>query len=621
WRPLDAFAGRITVDRAAFEGIEALRRPETEKKERRPLKLPDRRPDVAIRSLTIKDARVATPARPVRLDGAGRLAMGGRRLELRFDARSEAGDRAAIDVAIDPTADGVVVAADVAGPADGALAALSGAGGAIDVSARGAGPPERFRIDLAAELGRIGRVDARLFGDVSEAIRLDIQGAATLQNRGVVDAIGPRVVFAVALAELDKGWRADVRRFDAEAGTAVGAVEIGVSGDGRIETALARFDVRPGALLKKRAPSWVADAFGDAVRIDASSRRRGAVYATDAALAGGRATLRLTEVATRDGVVGGIGALDVAPSTAGPALLREGGEARALFRRDAQGSWRFENASAAAKGYGSFSGDGLYVPASRRIEAKGLASVKPAVFQRIGLQTTKDAAVKISVSGQLDALDLTLDAALPAARQIPASRLQARLQGSFRDAAGRLAWTSGAASASASLALSPQEVRLDALSVAAPDLSAAGWARWNRARGRIETDIRYAARGESTIWPGVAVGGDGALKGAVAFGSGDGGRLDARFDRLIVRTQKIDAATVTVEGPRTALSVSLAARRWAFGAGAVDRLSARADLDLPARRGDLRAFSATAFDAKLALVRPAPLRFADGLAVDGLSLA
>ncbi|MBY0422429.1 MAG: hypothetical protein K2Q06_09005, partial [Parvularculaceae bacterium] len=39
WRPLDAFAGRITVDRAAFEGIEALRRPETAKKERRPHKL------------------------------------------------------------------------------------------------------------------------------------------------------------------------------------------------------------------------------------------------------------------------------------------------------------------------------------------------------------------------------------------------------------------------------------------------------------------------------------------------------------------------------------------------------------------------------------------------------
>ena len=164
WRPAQVLRARIVVDLAAVEGAALMRAPpegEDDDEAREPgelrlPRLPDGLPDILIEQVRITDFAVGEALIGVRrtFAASGELAISDQTVRVNATAREGGGsDEARIAVAYDRSTGGALVDVGLDSAADGAIARMIGAEGAVDMRLAGEAPAADFRATLALAAG------------------------------------------------------------------------------------------------------------------------------------------------------------------------------------------------------------------------------------------------------------------------------------------------------------------------------------------------------------------------------------------------------------------------------------------------------------------------------------
>lgn len=172
WSPGGLARGKIEIESIIVENTRIIATP-PKRERRRPFKgleLPDSLPALSIGGIEIRNLVIGETivAKPIRLDGAGRIDMGGRRLLIETAIRSEDNlDDVSIRIDRDPVGRRLIVDARITSDRAGALATLFRADGPIDLSAAGEGSSEDYRLAFQCACGDAGAIDGAVSGDLT----------------------------------------------------------------------------------------------------------------------------------------------------------------------------------------------------------------------------------------------------------------------------------------------------------------------------------------------------------------------------------------------------------------------------------------------------------------------
>lgn len=623
WRPLALFGRGVDIESLTIDGARLERRPAATS-QNAPFTLPKRLPRIAIERLAIRSMVIGAglTGREIALNGAGRFTMGGAALRADFSLDGAAsGDKAAAQVVIDPNGDAVRIRIDLASPADGAIAAVAGFGGAISIKASGDGPPDNFRIETTAALGALAEIKAAFSGDIKKSEAIDAAGALQLGARlsPLAREIGSELAFDFSIRKAQNGYAADIRRLSSGVGTAAGTIAAKTDTGGAISQASAAIRV---SLATNYRPSVQALLGGDA-KIEATAERRGGKYAFSGTVLAPRATLRFVDAARRSDGVTALVDLAVSPNTAGPAFARAGFDARGRLVRETGGRYSFEDAMIHTARIGAFAGRGGYAPAAGLFDLEGDVRFAPEAVSRfapwahLGGRT----AGKIAARGALS--NFTTQINLRATQGETPVQLVAEIAGLPDSPRGRIAYE-GRRGVSAIATLdtpSPGELRLRTITARGAAFSLDGQAAFGAQDRALTLDLHYEAAAATELWPGVSVEGAGALKGVIALGQNKTA-LAGDADRLTINGARIDGLVASATGASSALQL-MGKVRAAVISGSPPLRGARleAEVDLKTRAATVKSMSASLNGADLRLARPARLRFDNGIAVEGATLS
>lgn len=620
WRPLDLIYGRIAIDALFVDGALIERRPHY-KQESRPFRLPERLPQLSIGRLEIRPLTVgASPAgAPIALRGGGRVAMGGAQFaaDLSF-ASAEAGDKAAFRVSIDPHTDLIDVFVDIASPADGAITALAGLGGAVSVKAAGAGPSQQIRIQSEAAFGAVGALQASVTGDLKSANTLAVIGEFRWGSRyaAIAKELGPRLAFDVVLRRTPEGYAADLRQAATENASANGTLSALVDRRGAVASASAAINVQLAAAYRSELQALLG---GDA-RTEATAERRGAEYAVAGSLEAPRGVLRFIDGARRNGALSALVDVDLKPSATGPLFARAGLQGRGRLTRATNGVYALDDTRIRAEGLGAYSGRAEYAPKERRFAINGKSEIAQEAVTRFAPWIGAGAwSAEIDAQGDFD--DYAAKIRLQERGGSP-SRIAAELGGLPHAPRGavRFARSDGLSAEADFDTPAPGVIRSRTISARKDGFVLDGSAAYRKDDGGIDLDLRYAAATPTVLARGFIVEGAGKVAGKLALRGNSA--IEATASSLALGGAKIDGLEVSARGKPAALKISAEARDTMFGALLHLRsMRLEASADLTERTAAISALSATAKNAPLRLVKPATAAFSRGISLRSLSLA
>jgi translocation and assembly module TamB len=634
WSPLRLLRREIAIDRLSFNGATIFALPPEKDRSGDGFELPEALPRLSIGRLTFTNILFAegVAGAPLRLDGAGALAMRGESFVAKLDAASS-NNRDEISITIERTDNGAAPVLDVrvASRVDGALAALARSDGPISIEITGAGSTHAYRTDFAAELGGYGSLQGRSDADLTSPIK----SAVTASGR-----LGPR--FEAARKELGESldFYGVVTLDDTLMVLSIDSLRMAIGeGSGRIAWTRATGDVSSPTmefdLSVLLAKSWRPELqryVGEKALLNGRLTRAGKEYEGDLSAETPLALFRSTGFRSdlRRFWRGPAG-LVVKANSAAPVVMRSGVSATGALELERDKPLRMTALAAETMNGARFRGDVAYGLATRNFDLQGDVSLSPEFAQALSsrIKLAGPATARLTLARQTDSYlarlaGVTPNLAIDGRTIGPASHAIA-LSGSMQEFGGTIASRSlkGPGSLKSRIARKPSgEWRIFDLLYEGRGFALAGGGAIDRRAKAAIIDLRYKGDAGAEPFPGVEISGEAFATGKINADTKPN-KIEIGIPRLSTPRFAIDDLRAVVTGPQAALRVDVGASGAKFpGAVRVDDLAATlafsaADPELIT----LSALRARINEAPAHLVRPATVTLGDAFMVTPVSLS
>lgn len=633
WSPQALFARRVKIDRVLIDDAVLLARApaRARKKPFKGFELPERLPAISIDRIELRNLQVSAPlvGDPLRLDGDGAIDMGGQALSVRARIKgADARDDVEIDIDRDPAGAALALRVNILSKPDGAIAALSGSGGAVAVSAVGSGPPSHYRIAIEAQAGAYGALSGNLAGNLERLEAIDFEATAipgARFDRWQMD-VGDRVHASGALFPSDRGGRIEIATLSAGFGSLSGSAQWRNG-----ETALASAEA---TIRSEFSPSWrsqLQSVIGDLIEAEVTVERKGRVYigAASARTPVLSATLRPLETDLGSSLSGELSAA-VSDKSAMLARLQSSLRGAGAFALALHKEIRLTEFSISSENGAAFKGDASYQFVNGRFDVEGdiaadasaIRAIAPAIAPKDG------ATAAVALSGAATDFNLQLTVAAPAfqvqASDWPASSISVALSHlpasptgelSLRAVDGSLrSFTRMRRDLDGAIALSGIDHRGDGFALT-------GNASVNPKTREGTIDLLYKGADGAEPWPGFMISGEASARGALTSANADN-RVEVNAPALRTKTWSLERLSLSARGPAD----RLAFKATAGGLNLSDRLrleKLKIDGEAEIGRGTTLSIASASADfegAPVRLDRPAAIALGGGLAVDDLSI-
>ncbi|GAB4516634.1 MAG: translocation/assembly module TamB domain-containing protein [Amphiplicatus sp.] len=629
WRPLALLGRRVHAERLHVEGLRLLRAPparERGEEELRAPPWPPRFPRIAVDAFALVDARVdeTLAGRPLRLDGAGALEMGGAAIKAQLSLSSEH-DTDLVDLALDfdPAANRLFLDLVAASQADGAVATLAALDGPLFLEAKADAPADSFVMTVDGSLGGYGDVEARLGGDLAEmrSVRAEAALAFGPKLAALARETGPRLELAATLRGEGERMMLAIERIGGAAGAVSGEVRW-TNRRGRLAGLEAGLDASLADDYRPALQRWV----GSHVDFAMTAEPRGDGYAVAADIDGATWSVDIREARTNlhDRFEGRVDVALEEDARRPGHFARAGAAGARVLVSDA----RIEAENMRLRlGESSFDGDGALDLSADAFELAGAGALAADLAEAFveGLALSTPASFELEARGAFDRFEARLEADAPPAsfggEALPAATLSLDLAGLPRLPSGDITArrTDGRGRAEIQLRSS-----LDGR-ISAPRVLVRGEAfrlhgdgSYDPARGHVALDLDYEGEEGATPWPGLA------LEGAFAISGGVGRDSEGAFvltaPRLSVNAIETRNFALNANGTLRALAFSATADRIAgLPVGEIAALSVGGEADLEdGAQATLARFEARVGGVPARLATPARFFFDDGVEISGL---
>lgn len=635
WRPLALIRGKISIDSLAISGVDVLREPAEARRDkatpeaRGAVRLPRGLPALAIRNLALSQVRVseAVAGRPIVLDGAGAVRMGGDLLKLRFVANSEnASDFIDATIELDPSSDHGLVDILLASEAGGAIASLLDLGGPAYLKVEGEAPLSRFTAKLAGEIGAYGALEAWLASDLSAGESLSVDAKIAFGGRlaSISSKIGPDLFLQGEIRRARAELAVVLTGARAEAGAVSGVLRWTNRGD-RIEKAHAALDFE---FTQARLPE-IRNYLGPkaSVEIDASLGRGG--YGLDAELVSPTMTVSLRKGRTdlRRSLAGHLSA-ELAPNQERPAPFREGVEAAAEVSLGENSAVALRSFELTLADGSSLAGDGAYGGEDHTVSFAGDATITPAFIKgRISaIEPGGPLVARLTATGTANDFSMKIEAESSEARMngaaIPAADISARLTGLPNKISAAL--TARPIGRKGELTLLFRETDAGSFSlprvhIESPSLDLSGSGAWNAASEAASIDMTYLGKENAEPYPGLPLSGSLSVKGDIGRRAG-ATELHIEAQNLVSDDFAIGALELRASGPSDRFAFDIdAGGVTAPVAGLFDTIEAHGVANLTgAPRFRFDRFAALRAGEPISLTAPATLIVGEEIRVENL---
>jgi len=639
WRPMALLRGDIRIDLITLQSAHLLREPpERDEPDSEPeplnLELPNNLPSITIAALSITNFRSDLGGVPARLDGAGALAMGGRRINAAMNLTSSDGsDVIDARINLDPNQDRVAVDINVTSNANGLITTLAGVKGAIFLEATGDAPIGAADIAVNASLGALGALSGQIGGDLKQLDALTLTAAfrpgPALSN---MRELGETLSLKAQLEQRRRGGVFTISELSAGAGALTGSAEW--TSDRR---GVKKLEANADFTFANEYRPGLQAYLGETLNLTTILNRQSDGYGVSAALTGDGVSLSLVDGASdlARRLSGHVqGSLDPRDGTT-PPLLGRGVTVNGALALERGAAATANGFVATIGGATTISGDARYSFADETISFDGDIDLAPGLISVLAPSVEPRGAVTgmLEVSGTLDRFTLKASVETPPLRingnEAPPLIFKAAFAGLPMLPTGDI--SARAANGAANGASGKFDAQLRASqngAIAIPLLAYSGAGFALNGSGAIhaetqhmEIDVRYLGEAGAEPWPGLALAGDLEIKGVLSRETA-ASDLNLTSNSLNANGAAISNLNLRAKGPPDAIDVAVTAASIASPKGrAVTELNASGVVDAGVARLTLQRFDAVIDTMAARLTQPAVATFNDGAAINDLRLA
>lgn len=633
WRALAALGGEIDIERLAVIRAHLLREPPTAKRPKpdepfTPPRLPTDLPRVRIADFSIDDftADPSIAGRPIGLDGQGRIAMGGKALDLRLKATGDYDNLSAM-ITLAPATNRGSVEVLLASEANGIFATLAKLDGRLLVEAQGDAPLSDFAANIDAEIGAYGVIDVRIAGNLIRADAVRIEASMTFGEKfsSIAREIGGTVALAATITQSEDQALVKLVRFRSAAGEASGNLTWGLRGDA-IRSVTGNLSAKFAETYRSDIQSYI----GNSATLQFTAEQRLNQYAVDGSLTTPRADLTIqqgeTDLASR---LSGAVTASLAPSDAFPKPLRDGFTANSSIMLVEGDKSQLDDLRVETPDGSVFQGDVTYDAETESIDLAGDAIIEPAMIAQFIEDAKPHGPVRmhIAASGPFDTLSGKAIVQSPAVAigngWLPESQSEItfinREAGIAADISGR---AKDGGSLTAQISLTGAAISVPRFDIASRNFTVKAKGIYRRDPEAAEIDLVYKGDGPAQPWPGLTLAGEIALNGTIGRNN-TANALALTAKGLRSDDYEVGSLDATAKGPSSELAIALTAEGLLLPhIGPSEKLQAAALVNL----GEPMTLSLTRFEASAQgidarLTSAAQFSFGDGVAVKNLKAA
>ncbi len=632
WTPIALLRKKIAIASITIENARINTLPPT-RGERKPFKgfeLPEQLPGVSIGKIDVVNLQVgdAIVGDAIRLDGAGRVDLGGRNFSIDLAVNGQDG-RDAATVRLDRNAeDGrLVVEAKVFSEATGAIAALSRAGGPVNLSAQGEGSPQDYRLRIGGAFGDAGSIDAQLGGDLEtlEAVTFSLTAVPGRRFEKWAEDVGAMLVAEGEFIPAVRGGHMDLNRLTLGAGAASGTIDWRNGADS-LQTAAVNLNLDFADFWRPDLQRAIGNKVAAAVNLD----RRQKSFDLDAKVTCDFLALDVVDGFTDLGSrLGGRIKVKVAPESSLAALAQSAIAGNADFTFLSGDSIGIENAEIKTPDGLRLSGEAHYAFDAQTFSAKGGLSFTDQflVARMPALRARGNTTADFDITGGVENFALRLTATAPALAVDSAIFAPARatlsLTGLPANPVGSLSYDAfdGSRTLTSKVGVTNGYWRLKDLLYRGKGFVLSGGLGVKPETREGALDLSYQGGAGAEPWPGILVEGDARASGALNRARGDN-QISAQIDSIRVASVFILNLGLEANGPFDELSFGVSASavdvadRGRFG-----NIAVKGELDLDNGPKAALASARAEFDgAPISTLQPASVSFGEGIAIQNAEL-
>ena len=636
WSPLSLLTRKISVDLTDVSGLSLLALP-PERPQDNPeappkgFELPSALPHVSVKKLTLSEIYIAPEiaGRPVTLNGAGALNMGGRALSTTFDGQTADGkDAVRWAVDIDAAANKGAVALEIFSDDDG-IAQAARLDGPLKITVVGDGPLDNLVLTIDGEAGALGGVVAKsTFSGKTGARRAALAGTLNLGPAfaALAPTLGDTVAFDAEISERDNGANIVINEMSSRAGRLIGSAgwrnQRGVLAEATTDAVL--------TLSAQTIPALTTIS-GEKIALKAALERNRDGFTLNANLSGDGAALALEEVQTDlSSTLKGPLTLELKANTEAPELLRNGVRLTGYADIDVENAASLSRLEASLGGQSVFDGAAQYRFEDGDVNARGAVRIPTKTASLLLPSYAPQGAITgdIAVTGTVDNFRVNLRGDAPSAslndQAIPPIRatadignLPSRPAGEFMVSAEN---ANGQLKARIDTAADGLMTVRDIL-YAAENFELKGDAAFNPENGAARLDLTYKGEEGATPAPRLPLEGTAVIKGALS--AGGAAQLELMTDRLASSNFAVEDLSIVAAGPAEAIDVKAqAATILVNGADPITALQMAATVrNAQAPTARLTELALRYGNVPVTLSQSADFAFGDGVAVSNLKAA
>ncbi|MFQ5562211.1 MAG: translocation/assembly module TamB domain-containing protein [Parvularculaceae bacterium] len=632
WRPFLLLRGRLDIDRALARNAALIAPPPQNEPDTGPprlVALPDDLPNIRISDLQIENFSVgeAIAGRPHRLNGSGRLSMGGGSFDAVLRAKTNGGhDNVYAAIRSDPENDRLYTNIRVESSADGLIAALIGSDAPIRLEAVADSPLSDCRVNLSLDAGDYGRLEARLASNMLEAKQATLN-AALYPGRaldGLDDELGEEARIDARLAQKPGGATIEITRFVGAIGEISGVIDWTIA-----RRALNRLSVTFDAQFLEPYRPDLLTYLGTSATLTADIVRLRRDYRLEMKLAGDRGQLSISDGRTdmRQSLTGALNAVLQARDDA-PTILQEGAALAGALRVEGKQAIALDSFGLSFGDAKIFAGDVTYDRRYETLDLQGAATAPPALIAALAPSAKTQEAVlaQIDLSGPLDRLTVKADIDAPSARigdhLVPAATVEVALAGLPSLPTGEVSGRAVDGSGRFDLALrsaASGRIAFPRMRFAGEGFALSGAGAFDPGLEMLTLNLDYKGAEHAAPLPGVTLAGAFTVNGTLAR-SGAGSNFVVNAHDFAVNETAVSSLIARASGPADRLDISAdIGALSAPGAPLVRDLSLSAVANIKEEPViNLNAFEAVIGENHAKLVAPATITLGEAVAINRL---
>ncbi len=632
-RLLKLLQKKIDVQKLHFTSVHLLREPpqrppkEKDTPQQFSLKLPSDLPNIAVDDLRIINFQSDLGAELLRIDGAGALDMGGRKILAAVNLASEK-NLDQIDIAIDlqPSADLFDLNVSIKADEGGFISALSQIGGPLRLNMEGGGPFNAAQIVIDGVVGDYGSITAEMSGNLKKIVTADLAGEFTPGSALVdVEELSLPIAFNLRINERGKGGVITIDRLT----SAIGGINGTVAWKNE-RTALNNFSLDLQTSFTESYRPRLQQYIGTQATLSADIERQRREFSVTGNFAGDGVSLSIVDGTTdlRDWFTGEAQARIV--NTGAFALLPSSADLAGRLDLDLDDKADVQSLTITLDDGSSLGGAGFYSFVDKSINFIGDVDASPALISSFlkSAAPTGAMAAEIELSGAIEQFTLKVTAQTPAINigenQAPALAVNAALAGLPFLPTGEISARALGGEGRLNAVLRSSEdgrVSVNELQYLGAGFALSGSGAYAPRTQAIKLALTYNGENGAEPWPGLMLAGDAHIEGVLAR-SGEETDFTIKSEKLNTESMSLSGLTMTASGPPGEINLAAAARNLATPqTGSIENLSTKAVLDM--RRAltiTLTALNGSAADTLFSLRTPGRITIKNGVEVDNFRL-